>query len=246
MKKTAILIFIFIVMLTAACAHAPAPEVTPNLTPSPTPDTTPDNSVDLGNQTNDDGNINGDDSFDEIVSSLTQDIRDLIPSDMLEKIIDLGMPIYAGITPPDMTGTFLSSPHVLLASNYDDMRSPGHKFADSFVTFYEQDNQRLTIGVKTASEGPEGGVVGEGVGGFIVGSEMNFTVFVVQDVIRLETDDAFTRANLYSGTLTDDGILNLHTITLILDEGPDPSEMQMRNGQARLIHDSDGFSEKIG
>ena len=167
---------------------------------------------------------------------LTKDIRELIPADILKGIKDLGMPIYGGNTPPDITGTFLSSPNTLKASNLNG-DSPGYVFADSKVTFSAQNNKNLTLNVLEL----QGDETGTGAGGFIVGSGKKFTVFVGIDVVG--GSGKYKIAKLYSGTISEDGIIGLHSVNVMIDDNG--LSGLMPNGGARLFYDSDGLAERV-
>jgi len=171
---------------------------------------------------------------------LTKDIRDLIPLEIFQEIDFLRMPIYGGNTPPDITGKFLSSPSVLVASNYDDTYAPGYKFQDMTITYYEQNFRRLTVQVQQI----QGNNVGNGMRGHIVGKGNNFTVFVVVDVLD-EHGCHHKTAYIHSGTMSAEGIRNLHRVIIMIDNGGNPHNNLIGNGKGRLIYDSDGLSERI-
>ena len=140
---------------------------------------------------------------------LTRVIRDLFPDDIFLQVDRLGMPVYGGNTPPDITGAFLSSPNVLVASNYDDSYAPGYKFQDMKVTYYEQNNRSLTVKVQQIQDDN----VGSGMRGHIVGRGRDFTVFVVLDVLD-EHGCQYKTGYIHSGTMSDGGIINLHRVII--------------------------------
>ena len=76
---------------------------------------------------------------------LTDDVHNIIPPDILKEFKNIGIEIHGGKTPPNIEGTYKISPCVLVKSNFSDNFSPGHKFADKFLTFSKQDNAKLTI-----------------------------------------------------------------------------------------------------
>jgi hypothetical protein len=171
---------------------------------------------------------------------LTRVIRDLFSDDIFLQVDLLGMPIYGGNTPPDITGKFLSSPSILLASNYKDSYAPGYKFKDMTITYYEQNNRNLTVKVQQI----QGNDVGNGMRGHIVGKGKNFTVFVVLDVLD-EHGCLHKTGYIHSGTMSDEGIRNLHRVIIMIDNGGNPHKNLIGNGKGRLIYDSDGLSERI-
>ena len=178
--------------------------------------------------------------FDE--EGLTHDIRDFIPDNILQEIKDLGMPIYGGNTPPDIRSTFLASPFILVASNFDDAFSPGDKFSDIKFTFSEQNNEKFTIKVKEVNNNNTD--TGVSYVGFIVGAAKKFTVFAGLDYVTSKGDKCKV-AQIYSGTISDEGVIDLYYVILMLDRGNNASANFLRNGQIRLFYDSDGLSERI-
>jgi len=183
----------------------------------------------------------GDDKPKVDKQGLTKEIRDLVPKEIFQNIEDLGMPIYGGNTPPNITGTFLCSPAILAASNFNDAYKPGHKFVDQKIIYSDQNNSKLTIKVQNI----EGTLTeGNGIGGFIVGKEEKFTVFVGLDDVDYHGHESKT-VRIYSGILTDGGIKDLYIALVMVDDGGDPDNNLIENGQGRLIYDSDGFSERL-
>ena len=181
-----------------------------------------------------------DDKVEVDERGLTRDIRTLIPEDILNEVEDMGMPIYGGNTPPDITGTFFVSPTILLASNFNDNEKPGKQFTDARIVFSEQNNKDLTVKVLQIQSSTEG----EGVGGFLVGTGKNFTVFVGLTNVD-EHGHRYKSAMLYSGTMSSEGIRNMYLSTVMVNDGGDPYNDLIGNGQGRLFYDSDGLSERI-
>ena len=174
---------------------------------------------------------------------LTRDIREFMPENILKTVEDLGMPIYGGNTPPDITGTFFMSPSILKASNFDRPTDIGSRFTDATIIYSDQDNKDLTVKVfqDNLRDGSDGG---NGTGGFIVGKDKNFTVFVKLVDVDKHGHKA-TAAMLYSGTMSDSGIKDFHISVVMVDNGGNPDGDLIDNGHCRLIYDSDGFSEKV-
>ena len=172
-------------------------------------------------------------------SGLTVDIHKIIPPDILKTIEDMGMPIYKGTNPPiDLAGTYLSSPHILVASNVpDEYYSIGHKFIDEYLTLSEQNNTNLTITVATT----QGTTTGSGHGAYIVGSGQKFTVFVPMD--KVYSGHSFKTIEIFSGTASTTGISNCYNATFMISGGGYTWGL-MPNGTGRLLKDGDGFSEK--
>jgi hypothetical protein len=171
-------------------------------------------------------------------NGLTQEINNLIPDSIITAMVNLGMPINRGETPPDISASFLASPFILKSSTIlSDV--PGYQFSDYTVTFYEQNNDNLSVRVDYLN-GPESGT---GLGGFIVGANNNFSVFA--EVNSTYSGKDATLVHVISGTLTATGIQNLYFANFMLNNNGNPGGIWIEEGDGRVIYDSDGFSEKV-
>lgn len=170
---------------------------------------------------------------------LTKEIRDLVPIEILDEMIDLGMPINGGENPPSVEGTYFASPFILESSNRPSDYK-GQSFADFEVTFYGQDNDKLEI-MADYKNGPETGV---GVGSFIVGNECEFSVFL--DIEGMISGYTASFVFVLSGKLVSDGIVDLYYANFMVNDNGDPGGVFIENGEGRVIYDQDGFSEKVG
>jgi hypothetical protein len=170
-------------------------------------------------------------------NGLTPAINKFVPDSLLQIIDSLGMPIYRGENPPNIENSFLCSPFELINSNRASDYI-GTIFADYYVRFSEQNNTNLTVSVDYIN-GPEDG---EGLGGFIVGTENNFSVFSELTVV-VYSDTAYI-LNLISGTIAADGIEDFHLALFMLDNLGNPSGYFINNGEGRVFKDSDGMSDE--
>lgn len=178
---------------------------------------------------------------DSIVDAngLTKDIKNLVPDSIMAKMKEIGMPIYTGDNPPDIQFSFLMSPLTLKGTNivYD---SIGKVYANEYIKFYNQDTKKLTIQCYYKQSTS----VASGIGGFIVGNDNKFTVFL--DCKSTDEDGHVNiTTEVYSGEITDTGIKNMYLAFFMVDDHGDPNNEYIEIGQGRLFYDSDGFSEKI-
>ncbi|MBT1687134.1 hypothetical protein [Dawidia soli] len=180
-----------------------------------------------------------DDDDNAPADGLSKDITNLVPAGLLTEMKSLGMPVHEGTTPPDLTGTFRASLLELKASNIEnDPYQPGHIFEDYVVTFFDQDNEKLTI-KKNYQNGPESG---EGIGSFISGTGNKFSVFA--EIHATSGGDEARLILVTSGTMTDTGIQDLYYSLFMLDNGDNTSGYWIDDGSGRISADEDGFSEK--
>jgi len=167
---------------------------------------------------------------------LTEDINNLIPDDIFEAIGELGIEIHGGRNPPNIEGTFIFSPAILVKSNFSDFAHPEDQFGDGRITFSKQDDDDLTV----FSEYIQGDIQdGSGSGSFITGSGNKFSVFV-ENSGTIEGYPQET-VDIFSGEITPFGINNFQWATMVTVEAP----VSIKRGQGRLFYDSDGFSEKV-
>jgi hypothetical protein len=106
-------------------------------------------------------------------TGLTRDIREMVSEEILERIEEAGMEIYTGDNPPTLEGSFVISPLKLVSSTIES-DSTEDMFVDYIYSFLNQNNHNLTIEVATQGRDSKG----QGTGGFIVGENGRFTIFV--------------------------------------------------------------------
>jgi len=174
------------------------------------------------------------------VNGLTADINNLIPQAYIDELVRLGMPINGGVNPPNVNFIFNVTPFVLKSTNIPDDYSIGYQFWDKRIQFSQQDNSKLTLKVEFVSSG--GQEVTTSIGSFIVGSGNNFTVFSKLTAVGSNGKDVIT-VQIFSGTVETNSVKNLYNGLLMVDNGGNTDKIE--NGQARIIYDSDGTSEKV-
>lgn len=172
-------------------------------------------------------------------NGLTKGINDLVPEDILEEMISLGMPIHRGGKPPKIEGIYKVRPLILLASNI--ASDPiGQRFADLHIDFHKQNNKKLTIKINYQSSRTSSGY---GIGSFIVGQDNKFTIFSRID--DLTEGQKSISVQVYSGIITDDGIEDYYQALFMVDDKGDSKNILIDNGDGRVGYDNDGVSEKV-
>jgi hypothetical protein len=170
---------------------------------------------------------------------LSQDINDLISDENLAILEELGMPINKGTQPPALSKIYLLSPDILLNSNRDgDVIST--TYADFKVKFYDQSSNKLDIKIDFKN----GSSTGTGLGSFVAGSGDKFTVF--SEITSTNGSYSAKLAYVFSGTIVAGGLEDFHVSLIMLDDYGDPGGIYIEVGDARVFHDSDGFSGEIG
>ncbi len=169
-------------------------------------------------------------------NGLTKKINDFVSEEILGNMKKMGMHINTGDTPPSINGSYLVSPFILLKSNRPS-DNEGKKFSDYKVKFYNQDNENLEVAIDYVN-GPE---KGNGIGAFIVGNNNKFTVFV--EMTSHSKGATAKLVQVLSGEIADNGIKNFYYSNFMIDNNGN-TDVWMKNGEGRVIYDSDGFSPK--
>ncbi len=171
-------------------------------------------------------------------NGLTQEINQLIPDSIIQAMVALGMPINRGGTPPNIAGSYMARPFILKSSNIPSDWI-GAQFADYEVTFYDQDNEKLSVKLDYLN-GPESGT---GLGSFIVGSNNVFSVFAEVNSTYSGTNAAMV--HVISGVLAADGIHDLYFANFMINNNDNPGGYWIANGEGRVLYDSDSLSPKV-
>lgn len=148
------------------------------------------------------------------------------------------MPIYDGVNPPNVEGTYYMDPAVAVycedqgRGGYD----PGERVVSTYIQFMNQtgyntlEYREIQGSIASAS----------GTGLFISGEGDNFTIYFDSEG---QSDGIYVRTALViSGTKTPQGIKNLYYAFVMLEKGPDPYGELMDEGVFRVFKDQDGLS----
>ncbi|MCR5643432.1 MAG: hypothetical protein K6G32_08875 [Prevotella sp.] len=147
------------------------------------------------------------------------------------------MPIYDGINPPNIEGTYYVDPDVVVQDGTGDW-SPGHIINSYYFNFFNQDMINNTVDIRRRSS--TGSHTEQGNGVFIRGTGNNFTVYFnntgVSSGINIKT------SVVVSGTKTETGIKDLYYSFVILEKGADPNHLLINVGVSRIFKDGNGMS----
>lgn len=186
---------------------------------------------------NEDDSANG-----EFTDGVLNDIIDVVGEDNLVMIEeDLEVTIHRGETPPELEDiVVLMTPTVLTETNVpDDYASPGTTFNDAYIRIHNFNASEYEVQFdryETSQVEPH-----YGEGSFVIGEGNNFTVFGPQEMEGSGDYGNVLSMNVYSGTLTDDGIENPQYALVMLDNGDNPGLIP--NDTGRSFEDGDGFSD---
>jgi hypothetical protein len=156
----------------------------------------------------------------------TAAVQKVAPQATIDALRKLGMTINEGTVPPNVTGIFLESPTILLATYTGDTKVVGDKVADYTYKFYEPsaDNTTIKVSYKTSI-----GDNATGLGSVVSGNGSKFTIF--SELTNTSSGEIYI--NIISGEITSTGIKNWQ------DSYVKKSELEKN----RIWKDGDGFSE---
>lgn len=176
-----------------------------------------------------------------------QDIIAFLSEDAYNGLLDLGITINKGNTPPVTGGTYLMSPYVLQASNIPDESFPvGHVFADYAVSIYGQDSEHSISfqSFHVYNDGSTGQYTNSEIAR-ISGSGSRFTIIakaIVTDqdsygnVVTIETGYVF------SGRVASYGIEDMQNAIIVISKQGDSYGEFIDVGEGRFFVDEDGIS----
>ena len=175
-------------------------------------------------------------------AGLTEEINSLIPDDILEAISSLGIAINEGKNPPNIEGTYFVDT-LLMVEN-----TTGITIVTQYnkkVTFSGQDNTALTINAHYTIQIDDsiGPMSSSGPGSYIVGEGNKFTVVV--DGTREQGGYTAKTVEIFSGEISDQGILNYHWAVMMVDNSGDPLNAWIPNSTGYAKRDGDGISERV-
>ena len=162
----------------------------------------------------------------------------VIPQEIREQFEE-HMPIYEGVTPPDITGKYLAEPFRLVYTS-DGQFSPGDVFAPDYFSFQNQ----TASGMAMYSESQASGVaVAPEV--YVVGNANNFSAYFIAEQTRYDDYGDVTSTSkmstIISGTVTEEGIENFRYAFVMLEKD-DPYDELMDVNEYRVFEDGDGLA----
>lgn len=164
-------------------------------------------------------------------------LDDVIPEDIRDKIDDY-IPIYNGVNPPNVEGTFYICPMTTVYCE-DGNYYPGQEINSFYVNFFNQNMENNTLDYTGWHESAIASESGNGV--FISGTGNNFSIFF--NTIGQTEGIATKTALVISGTKTESGIKDLYYAFVMIEKGADPNHYLMDEGIYRVFKDGDGLSE---
>lgn len=188
---------------------------------------------------------NGEDQV-EFIDGISRDILEFVSEEELTILEDtLGVQIYRGNNPPQINGSYKMSPVLLNKSNVPNDVGEGHRFADVYLKFYNQNDELFTIDIDQVETNISTGETistSVGVGSYVIGSGNGFSIFAKIHTTQPTGEESIV-LQLYTGILSENGVSKYQSALLMLDNnGHD--DILIANGTGRSFVDGDEFSER--
>ena len=168
-----------------------------------------------------------------------------VTQDQINSMEQLGFNFNDGDQPPFIEGSFVYDPAILLASNRpDEGLNIGDTVNSVLLTFSNQNDTASSVDLvftETADEGDQTDLF-RSVNSFVTGNGSLFTAYFSVFIVD-NADDTPTGTIALSGSITDNGIINLQEAFFDFDDGSgNPGDTI----PGRIFIDADGFSERSG
>lgn len=162
----------------------------------------------------------------------------VLPEEIYDEVTSI-FPVYSGVTPPDMSGEYVSSPHCLVYQSDVENNDSLQFFSDLYMGFIYYNKQ---MNYYSKQYNVETGKDEENVyyGMKITGEDDKFTCYYV---VEAYVNGYYAQQSfIYSGKKTDGGIEDFHTAVVLLETSGHPG-LPPKNTY-RVLKDYDGLAEQ--
>lgn len=162
----------------------------------------------------------------------------VMPDEIYNEVAKL-FPIHSGVTPPDMTGEYISSPHILIYESYGKNPDSVQVYSDKYVGFMYSNKQMNFYGKQYDNETKKD-IEEVQYGVKITGNNDKFTCYYIVEgyVQGYYAQQSF----IFSGKKTDKGLEDFHVAVVLLENSGNPN-MFAKNSY-RVLKDKDGLAEE--
>lgn len=162
----------------------------------------------------------------------------VLPEEIYEGVTEF-FPVYSGVTPPDMSGEYVSSPHILIYESWADNPDSVQYFNDRYVGFVYDSKQMNFYGKQYDSI--QGAYIEEiQYGVKITGENDYFTCYYVVD--GYPGGYYAQQSFIFSGKKTEAGLEDFNAAVVLLETSGNP-DLQAKHSY-RVLKDEDGLAEK--
>ena len=165
---------------------------------------------------------------------LNEKLETAVTLEAVATLKKFGMPIYNGVQPPNIEGSYLADDITLkVCKNFEDCSPVGTKYVREKWTLKNQDNERFSVNLLVENEDDD---MPDSYNMIISGEGNKFTLYNGKTGLSSE-GNAYRIIDVYSGTMTENGLTNVHFATLWIEEGFQDAAM--------IYHEQDGMAKKF-
>lgn len=172
-------------------------------------------------------------------NNLVHKLPDYVLPDEIYDEVTAYLPVYFGVNPPDMSGEYVSSPHVLIYESYGEKPDSLQFYSDRYLGFLYANKQMNFYGRQYDSiqkqyiEEIQYGVK-------LTGDNDYFTCYYVMDgyVQGYYAQQSF----IFSGKKTDEGLEDFHVGVILLENSGNPDMFAKHS--YRVLKDYDGLAKE--
>lgn len=157
----------------------------------------------------------------------------IYPYEAYETLINMGMPIWSGVRPPRISGTFLFSPNEMKATNIANDNYPiGKIVLDEIIQITPLSGSLVAVKTKDSQGG-----FSESKSARIEGNDKNFTIRLVSK--NYQGSASIELAEIYTGTYENGEIKDMNYGFVCIDDTQRENSDFVRKGHARVFFDND-------
>ncbi len=174
------------------------------------------------------------DDCENFINDVPLEVNEFLNQEFIDILQDRGMEIHKGFDPPDVTGNY-----------YVDSWTNKETSLQYVNYSYQFANQTPNLQIEVNSKSDR--AVAFGTGAFISGDGTNFSIYCETDSHISEDDHEvyIKSADIYSGSISQDGILNFEKGFIILEKDNDLNNRYMNVGDSRIVYEADGLASSV-
>ena len=169
------------------------------------------------------------------IVDVPDEINDFLNTDFIEILEGKGLDINTGLSPINVTGNYF-------VNNWTNLES-GTRYVNYSFQFVNQTAEHK-IEVRSAAEFSDASAIIA----YISGSGPSFSIYSEQG--HTINDSGYTvfikTADIYSGELTQEGILNFQNGFIILEKENDVFDRFLNVGDSRVVYEADFMADAVG
>jgi hypothetical protein len=170
------------------------------------------------------------------IEGVPEGVNDFLDPDDVRLMENVGLEVYRGDDPPDISGTWYLDSLVITWDDYSS--SVGTPISETWITF-------TVAGADGSLESTmlDASTEGEGTGGYVSGSDGCFTAWIDLQGYRSIDDCTFSMPQVFSGCVQDGALADFQFGLIMAEREGDCSET-VQVDHRRVMDEADGLAER--